>query len=372
MARLEGVPVHTGRAGRAADPRGHEPRPRQLHADPRGLSFLPPRARGSAAARRGTTPPRPRPAPAAAHFRRRRLRGGTGADGHLRRPTALQAKADPKVLPLKYTLAEVAKHCDGGRRVGRDRRARVRRDAVHRAPPGRRRPDRRGGGEGLAPTSSPTTTRRGSAETTLPASSSARWRRARSSWLAASPTSAGSARSSSAAASSTTSMGYYAKTAAWHAVHAARRAVPLARRRVVRHADGGRRGDGALLAAVCWYRPRPRPLGRDAFVLQGPRDRLAPLRRHGLPRSAGGSRATTRTTRRVQRDRARPRHPAHAGARDHVEDLFARARLGHVPPQVGGDGRRGSRPRVVPALLLLPGAARHRPVEPVRAAGCST
>ena len=60
-------PVHTGRA-KKDEPPILEGTSRGLdnYANPRGLSFLPPRTQGSAAARRGTTPPRPKPAPAAA------------------------------------------------------------------------------------------------------------------------------------------------------------------------------------------------------------------------------------------------------------------------------------------------------------------
>ena len=134
--------AHGPREEGRADPRGHESRP-DNYANPRGLSFLPPRTQGSAAARRGTTP-RPKLFRRRAHYRRRRLRGGTGADGHF---GGQLEEGDPKVLP-KYTLAEVAKHCTKDD-AWVDRRARVRRDAVHRAPPGRRRPDRRIGGEGL-------------------------------------------------------------------------------------------------------------------------------------------------------------------------------------------------------------------------------
>ena len=207
--------------------------------------------------------------------------------------------------------------------MGRDRRARVRRDAVHRAPPGRRRPDRRAGGEGLhrrlrqlprgadLPDDAPRLPHRrdgGGRDRRV----AARRR------LPPHPPGAPPPRPLRDVDGVLREDGGVAR------VHVARRAVPLARRRVVRHADGGRRGDGRLLAAVCWYRPRPRPLGRDAFVLQGPRDRLAPLRLHGFERrlvEVGPQHAP----RRVQRDRARPQHPAHAGARDHVESSRARA-----------------------------------------------
>ena len=104
-------PVHTGRA-KKDEPPILEGTSRGLdnYANPRGLSFLPPRTQGSAAARRGTTPPRPKPAPAAAPTT------AAAASEEAPAPTAtfgghsFEAKADPKVLP-KYTLAEVAKHC---------------------------------------------------------------------------------------------------------------------------------------------------------------------------------------------------------------------------------------------------------------------
>ena len=108
-------PVHTGRAKKDGEPPILEGTSRALdnYANPRGLSFLPPRPEGAAAARRSKTPPRPKPAPAAAAAAPAAEAAASEAapaaaatfGGH-----TFEGKANPKVLP-KYTLAEVAKHC---------------------------------------------------------------------------------------------------------------------------------------------------------------------------------------------------------------------------------------------------------------------
>merc|ERR1711966_220117 len=103
---------------------------------------------------------------------------------------------------------------------------------------------------------------------------------------------------------------------------------PLAVLRGLRDEDARRGRDGRLLAAARRHRPRSWPLGRDARVLQGPLPRIGAVGLHGPLRRLVEVRPQ-HAPRRMQRDRARSQHPAHANAGNHEQDLRARQVLGH-------------------------------------------